>query len=436
MKTQKPSIIELQEKIEVVAAISFEVLNLASAKDLKEYAKYIVPNSSKLAKEDLIKGLLEVTLSARQKLIKADELKQVELATEAEKDMIAAYQERLNKESMLNTEQLPDSVLIALDSAGNVTNDETNATNLGVRLYKEIKLMVNLLMSSRGGKFIPTQLGGIAARTASLEKSNYPVITTRKSRRTDYLKALEACFQQDVATPFPDTLKDTIQSFKSIMYAAFHHEVVGSNREYKISVDNNNESRQEFDAATLFNIFLKVLETPEKFKWTEIVKALAFFTGRRTSEILCSAEFTVVDNHHLSFKGQAKRRQNFNPDESFTIPTLVDTGLIMAAFNYLIGKGKRQLYNVNDHQGSLEMCSKKTGKELSRSYNDYTAKDYRAMYGELTYLVYAPNKIGQTKWLTNVLGHGESAAATTSSYVKFFLPDEKVESFKNLVLSN
>jgi len=436
MKTAKPTLIELQEKIEVIAAINIEVLNLASAKELKEYAKHIVPNSSKLAKDELIKGLLEVTKSARQRQIKADELKQFELATEAEKDLIAKYEERITKEIQLNEVQLPDSVLIAIDSKGVATNDETNATNLGVHLYKEIKSMVNKLMSSKGGQYIPTNLGGIAARLSAQEKHEYPIITTRKSRRTDYLKAIEACYQRDNDLAYPDTLKDNIQSFKSMMYAAFKQEVVDYDHTYKSGVAEKNEYRLEIDAVNLLTEFVKVLKTPQHHKWTEIVKALVFVTGRRPSEILCSAEFEVIDNRHLSFKGQAKRRQNFNPNEVLIIPTLIDTSLVMSAFNYLIEKNKRQPYDVNDHQGSLSMCDKKTSKELSRSYTNYKAKDYRSMYGELTYLAYAPNETSQSIWFTQVLGHGEGQVATSASYVRYYLPSDKVQEFKNIVLSN
>lgn len=427
---------EIQTKLEQVASISIEALQLTTAKELKDLCRGIVHNWSKLTKADMVTALLEVTKSIRDRIVKVEEIKQLEQLTDAETELIKKYEERFEIEHQNIERKLPDSALVALNWYGNKSESELHPINIGVKIYKEIKATVNTAVIENQADKIPVVIGGYAANLASNERATYPSVTTRKSRKTDYLKAIQASFENDKDIAYRDTLENAISAFRNMMHQAFKSEVVEYHNTYKSEVSAKNFDREVVDYSKLIIWAKTVLNNPEKYKWTEIVKALSFSIGRRPSEILCSGQFTVIDSHHLTFKGQAKRRANFNPDEVLEVPTMVNTSLVLAGLNRLAEKDRKYEYDVNDHVSCMAICDKKTSKEISRDSKDsFSPKELRAIYGELTYKVFANESTSQNIWFQQVLGHGENQTETANSYIKYYIPETEVENLKSMVFS-
>nr|WP_292746726.1 protelomerase family protein [Nostoc sp. NMS4] len=143
-----------------------------------------------------------------------------------------------------------------------------------------------------------------------------------------------------------------------------------------------------------------------------------------------------MEFHSLTFKGQAKRRANFNPDEVLEVPTMVNTFLVLAGLNRLAEIGRKYDYDVNDHVNCMAICDKKTSKEISRDSKDsFSPKELRAIYGELTYKVFANESTSQNIWFQQVLGHGENQTETANSYIKYYIPETEVENLKSMVFS-
>lgn len=95
----------------------------------------------------------------------------------------------------------------------------------------------------------------------------------------------------------------------------------------------------------------------ESVRWHDVSIALVLCTGRRPSEIHATAEFTYVDDDHLEFSGQLKKKDI--DQVGYIIPTLAPSKDCIAALEFLKRNGKY-------HKGEPEKAHKRVSSEISK----------------------------------------------------------------------
>lgn len=115
----------------------------------------------------------------------------------------------------------------------------------------------------------------------------------------------------------------------------------------------------------------------EKRKWRDVVWALMLATGRRQSEILCTAEFQTTENtHQVLFSGQLlKHGDDIAP---YPIPLLVPAKYVIAGMRWLEINGKRDCVTP-------AQVTDKYSKELGQKVKQLIKQYFTVEEGEWTY---------------------------------------------------
>jgi hypothetical protein len=95
----------------------------------------------------------------------------------------------------------------------------------------------------------------------------------------------------------------------------------------------------------------------ESVRWHDVSIALVLCTGRRPSEIHATASFTYVDDNHVEFTGQLKKKDIST--QGYIIPTLAPSQDCIAALEFLKRNGKY-------HLGEPEKAHKRVSSEISK----------------------------------------------------------------------
>lgn len=150
--------------------------------------------------------------------------------------------------------------------------------------------------------------------------------------------------------------------------------------------------------------------------------ALAALTGRRTSELLCSARFEpVAGDYEAMFHGQLKTKDR--DAAPYVIPLLTDYQTVVDALERLQA-GQRDLW------GKPEKAGNRTHKAISTRikalrFGDYLGdgvigRDLRRAYGAIAFAISGlEGTITQQKYVSDILGHGFDDIVTGGSYMDF-----------------
>jgi hypothetical protein len=149
--------------------------------------------------------------------------------------------------------------------------------------------------------------------------------------------------------------------------------------------------------------------------------ALAALTGRRTSELLCSAQLEAAGDYAAVFTGQLKAKGR--ETEPYIIPLLTDYTTIADALERLQA-GQRDLW------GNPEKAGNRTHKAISTRIkalrfahflgDGVIGRDLRRAYGAIAFAVSGlEGTITQQKYVSDVLGHGFDDNVTGGSYMDF-----------------
>jgi hypothetical protein len=117
---------------------------------------------------------------------------------------------------------------------------------------------------------------------------------------------------------------------------------------------------QPIDPTVLLELACKVLSqvsAGEMVRWHDVSIALVLCTGRRPSEIHATAGFVYVDDDHLEFTGQLKKKDIVTG--GYIIPTLAPSRDCIAGLDYLKRAGKY-------HLGEPEKAHKRVSNEISK----------------------------------------------------------------------
>ena len=139
------------------------------------------------------------------------------------------------------------------------------------------------------------------------------------------------------------------------------------------------ENRIEIDLTNslkyAYNILTEVKNGEDSINWLDVSCAVALATGRRMAEVHLSANFELIDNHTVAFKGQLKGKDRKIRvvdkavklrDVTFKIPTLLPADLVCFALDWLNSKGKR--FNKDEDP---ERVNRRFSKTLNQKCKDW-----------------------------------------------------------------
>ncbi|NJP10094.1 MAG: hypothetical protein HC866_11950 [Leptolyngbyaceae cyanobacterium RU_5_1] len=187
-------------------------------------------------------------------------------------------------------------------------------------------------------------------------------------------------------------------------------EYVQINNEKQGVVSQRNEQVQFLDNPdAIVAQAVRLLNSPE---WSEIAAGLSVLTGRRSSEILSTAEFVPKTKWSVTFTGALKRRGE-TQILSFEIPTLTTAEKVCKALE----KVRRELPEALGL--SPQAVNSKYGQAVARACDRHFAelvpvregKDnlythlFRSVYATIATFWYCPPRVNETEFRAYIQGH-------------------------------
>lgn len=187
-------------------------------------------------------------------------------------------------------------------------------------------------------------------------------------------------------------------------------EYIQLNNQRQESVSSRNEAVQFLDAPeAIVSTAVRLLESPE---WAEVAAGLSVLTGRRCSELLATAQFSLKSKWSVVFTGALKRRGEEIP-LSFEIPTLTTAEKVCKALAK-IRKALPQAQNMSPNaiNGKFSpavstACDRHfTGLIPTRAGEDslYTHL-FRSVYATIAVFWYCPPSVNEVEFKATVQGH-------------------------------
>jgi hypothetical protein len=166
----------------------------------------------------------------------------------------------------------------------------------------------------------------------------------------------------------------------------------------------------------------KAIKMLDSEKYSELVCALCFLTGRRMAEILKTAKFSSYkkSDSMLSFRGQLKKRENFGVYPVYTIGKSAD-------------KCKVALDKVRDKIEAKKMTIEQINRKYEKTVNSKcmlefncflgrcSAHDLRKAYATICTSLYKKPNQTTNSFLASILGHGSDDLTTANSYQKYYI---------------
>lgn len=275
-----------------------------------------------------------------------------------------------------------------------------------------------------------------------MERTEKPLnelnVNTLLAWKSKVLKAIERKIK---ASP-----GDSTNPQKKELYALFDRFYAGvagafkslSNQRYKTSKEN---LKHRYDDAVEIQVSQlvawatdRVTNLPEKSSgWSEVAIAVMILTGRRQSEVMCSAQFETTDSDsHLMFSGQLKRHIE-GEVPAFEIPVLGQAANgVVEAVKWLEEHGKRESTPRAAHNRFSRYLNEKAksvcGYIVSPKSNWYETTNkkgksadrrkchlFRQIYGQVAIEVFYPREKGMGRKAKSILGEIMGHADTATS---------------------
>ncbi|GAA6614908.1 protelomerase family protein [Scytonema sp. NUACC26] len=506
---------DLKERnVKILELASLEVNTIASAKkkELLDYCKDLIPSYSKMTKPQMIDALLSITKETRDKLEldrKIEEekklneiLEQQVVLKEAVIESIEISQEELenkyNKikvltfgESLTSNQDYALQVFVKIKSV--VENIEPQKKTLQHKIASFDSMEeteTNIVSRHKANKDLKDLESSLYARISAIGNSfintlkmNDDNVMTLKGNRTAIFREIRLlCFKE---ITYRDELLQALEIIRKISFEYTREDVTEKDKEYKVKLVERSASPDIFDPFEIFNRYYEIIKNPSIYKWTQVLLALGFATGRRPSELLVSSVFEKVDDFTIKFTGQAKKRkrEDFKPKSNISIPTIFKADYCINALSHLKSQGKFITYDIrekydelfakyddllakaknevhqydlkrersmevsnlfDEHTKLMALSNSRYSKEISRTIADdkdknlasYTMKELRAMYAFLTHpLIYGVDSTYTATHFGLVLGHGEEneAGDTFKSYEKYRIEQSDKQKWIDLV---
>ena len=172
-------------------------------------------------------------------------------------------------------------------------------------------------------------------------------------------------------------------------------------------------------------LILKACELLKSESYLNVALGLMLLTGRRSTEVLKTAEMILTSDNSVIFAGQLKTKGSDNAQTlPYEIPTLTDAQIVVDALAKL-----RQLRDFSSLTN--DAVHSRANKSLSEAVKRYFAglipsvklKDLRSAYATICHELYCPKQISQTAYFAMVLGHSKEDLTTAQSYQDFYIAE-------------
>ncbi len=257
-------------------------------------------------------------------------------------------------------------------------------------------------------------------------------IYTVLNRKTTILKLIRAMLDNERQNPYFPALEDVFNRFRDTVNKSLSYLQREKNDTYKAKVSKSRHHLYQVKVAQLYNKAIDVLTnlqpTDKKTLWGDVAYALFLVTGRRLSEVFCTAQFAPTDDpYKVVFSGQLKTKGRDGGDQPYEIPTLVLSELVINALAWLREKDKveetpekahkrfsRQIVNYTDVWNGLYVIDE-APEETSDKWEKLTPHLCRAIYGQVM-ATRKPKTMKEEAYMASILGHGIDDVNTVQSY--------------------
>jgi integrase len=205
----------------------------------------------------------------------------------------------------------------------------------------------------------------------------------------------------------------------------------------RLTKERSQRIRQEYNSqVSTRQRNIRIIESPEDYilfaeslltntSYIDRLLALAALTGRRTSELLCTAKFKPLEEFAVLFEGQLKTkgRDDVRPYE---IPLLSDSTTIIEALERLQSE-KPELWE------NPTLAKNRTGKPITQKMRKLfpeflgenpIGRDLRRAYGAISWhFADKKHEITKQKYISDILGHGVDDNLTGGSYMDYIVKD-------------
>ena len=397
---------ERQAKLETLATFDRITLDGSTVKELRELARGVVTNMTKLNKVEFVDHITDLTADIREANRIALEVAALEVAETRERNM--------ELEAANLTPATPEGYRVALGIEGTNDTIETVKTELDyvARTASDREQLIELV-------------DNIAFKYCFEQRVSYQP-TTRKSNATKMYKALDIWLESLSGNHADDDRKTAVVRFKKMMGTLYYQQNIDIAVSYKAKVKTRIDGRRDISAQPLIDRAISELENLSDHR--NVAIALAIVTGRRMAEILAVGRFELSSTEgHLLFTGQSKTRGSTagNSTEVFDIPVLAEPELILKAIEYLDNDSDK--YRLE----TTEEVNKKYSKSLSRKMVEWSTfagvtmefKSLRALYASVCFERLATDTDNENSYFASILGHGEKDITTAFSYMVWNIID-------------
>jgi hypothetical protein len=188
------------------------------------------------------------------------------------------------------------------------------------------------------------------------------------------------------------------------------HEWTEVNRATSQRVANQNSNQQVLDPATVNAVVTRATQLLQSREWSEIAAGLAVLTGRRSTEILKTAQFEWKTEFSVIFVGALKRKGE-ETILSFEIPTLCQAQYVITAWEKLrkiLSTSELTNAQVNTYSDAVANACDKHFSDLVQPTEGrerlYTHL-FRKIYATIATYFYCPSNVDDAEFRAEIQGH-------------------------------
>jgi hypothetical protein len=384
---------EQAEKRRLVAGYSNQQLLDLNRRQLSDLAKGLVPNASRLNKIQLIDELLTATEVERAILV--TEAKGRAVNEQVAKDFVEDVNQDLGSFTQSLYETFKDLALHSYKPDGSwKLSIHADISSLAYRVIA--------WLNTRPGEQLD---GGLD-------------FTTKLRYRTHICNLFGEFVEGEAQAAYYPQLSSCLDLFKRQVKLQIADLTSMKKGLQERRVAQRKKQKAVISFKPLHEFALRWLGNLDKLSardWRQVSIALAIATGRRMSEIHCSAKFEYLNDAHLKFTGQLKVKglaaEYFADHPSYKIPVLVPAKLAIAGHRWLIEKGKtsptpqRAARRLAPRLGESMLLLKKS---LGIEHDFFTYKGLRSIYALTCNQVFNGGDPDNALYLAEILGHGRA----------------------------
>ena len=188
------------------------------------------------------------------------------------------------------------------------------------------------------------------------------------------------------------------------------HEWTEVNRAPAGRVANQNSNQQILDPGTVNAVVTRATQLLQSREWSEIAAGLAVLTGRRSTEVLKTAQFTWKTEFSVTFTGALKRKGE-ETVLSFEIPTLCQAEYVVTAWEKL--RKILQTSELTNTQVNIysDAVSAVCDKHFADLVNPTEGRDklythlFRKIYATIATYFYCPTNVDDAEFRAEIQGH-------------------------------